>query len=319
MTYQQRVSLPLVAALAFCLALFMVCLNSKQQPQPQQQHDWLLDVWRARDVPRTWTMYLYEDAVTMRSVLLPSEPAAVRNEPYLVALFNQLHCQAEPLLFVDIGMHSGFYAILARLRGCRVVGVEIQPSCLAMFRLAERANFMADQPTPVIQQPVGATDGERLSLDLNQNCYGMLSLFWKGPAQLQSITLDTLLLHRQERIAMLKIDIEGFEPHAFSGARQLIASRRVDAFLVEATWWPNVFQPLSNAYAALSYVFDHGYTISCIGAGPVAEYKQASEWMAFGSSALASAPLANDPEGRYLSTCSDYLVCITPDCPYTLG
>lgn len=261
-------------------------------------------------------MWIYEDAVTMRSVLLPTEPAAIRNEPHLVALFNQLSCRSEPRLFVDIGMHSGFYTLLARVRGCRVLAVEIQPSCLAMFRFAERANFLADDPTPVIQQPVAATDGERFLIDTSQSCYGMLSLFWKGSAAMQSISIDTLVRSQSGRIAMMKIDIEGFETHALAGAKQLIKARRVDAFLVEATWWPNVLQPVSRAYEELSYVFDHGYTISCIGAWPNVEYTRAAEWMAFGSSAAASKPLENDPEHRHISTCADYLICIAPDCPY---
>jgi len=272
-----------------------------------------------RDLPKSLTVWPRLDPVTQTTLFLTKEPAP---HPYLDALFHQLQCHGDSTVFVDVGMHSGYFALHARRRGCQVLGFEVQPSCVKLFRLAEQLNRIGPM-TEVIYQPVGQRDGERFELNFPDSCEGIYSLFWKGAIHLDSITLDTALAPLLAetpgaRILMMKIDIEGFEPRAIAGAMSLIRQRLVDALLVEATWWPNVFSPVSQAYELLSAVFEHGYSIRCLGPPEVyaAEYVDAENWLKYGRSEAASKPLNGDTS-RLISVCDDYLICIRP-CPYGL-
>jgi FkbM family methyltransferase len=280
--------------------------------------DWIKTIFHD-DAREEWITWIYDDLVTRRTLLLPSKPHAITAEPGMVRLFNQLVCHHSEL-FVDIGMNSGFYSLLASVRGCRVLAAEIQPSCIAMMRFAERANFIAAE-VEIVQAPITGKDGESFPIDISRPCEGMLSLFWKGTGKTQMLsqTLDTLLPPSRGHVAMLKIDIEGFEPHALAGAKQLLRDRRVTAMLVEATWWPNVFSPLVRAYEATAHLFDHGYTVRCIGWHPVwdREFTSAKQWIDYGASPEASQPLAGDAEGRRVSGCNNYLICLAP-CPLVI-
>jgi FkbM family methyltransferase len=304
--------------------LLMLLLMATPPPPPSvptpplPANAWLETIFGSQlDKTKSWTLWLYEDPVTLKTLVLPNEPQMLRAEPNMVRLFNQLTCHKAEL-FVDVGANSGFYALLAQLRGCRVVAVEMQPSCVAMLRFAQRANLLDATGIELIQRPVMTKDGEALMIDTSQRCEGMLSIFWRGHQEMRSISLDTLLLPKGP-IAMLKMDIEGFETHALAGAQRLIAERRVGAFLVEATWWPNVLQPVVRAYEEMAFIFDHGYTARCIGAPPVwdAEWTSAAAWIEYGASPAASKPLEGDPERRHVSTCSEYLFCRVP-CSVTL-
>jgi len=280
---------------------------------------WLETIFGAQlEKTKSWPLWLYEDSVTLKTLVLPSEPQMLRAEPYMVRLFNQLTCHKAEL-FVDVGANSGFYSVVAQMRGCRVLAVEMQPSCVAMLRFAQRANLLDAAGIEVVQRPVMTRDGEALMIDTSQRCEGMLSIYWRGQHEMRSISLDTLLPATRGHIAMLKMDIEGFETHALAGAKRLITERRVDALLVEATWWPNVLQPVVRAYEEMAFIFEHGYTARCIGAPAVwnAEWSSAAAWIEYGGSPAASKALEGDPERRHVSTCSEYLFCRVP-CPVTL-
>lgn len=331
MTLNSRIQLALLA-LAACVAVSVVAYYFATTKGRGNNNNHVLDAqWLHRihgpDRVTSWTLWLYDDPVTGRRVLLPSQPHALQAEPLMVQLFNQLRCSTDGTsnyLFVDVGMNSGFYTLLARLRGCRVLSFEVQPSCIEMYRLAERANAVAEPEhmLRIVNQPVADTNGQRIELSTDKvfRCEGMFSLFWKGASRFESVTLDTVLWPLPQHVPMLKLDIEGFEPKAVAGAMRMLGARRIDAILMEATWWPNVFQPLRNAYELIAPVFAHGYSIRCIGPPSVwdAEFQDAASWIAYGASAAASRPLSDQESGCYVSTCSEYLICLAASCPYRL-
>jgi len=317
----------ILVALAFVLLplLFITLKKEKKEEEKagngdeqeaQETRSWLNTVFAAAKLPEKWSVWLHLDMVTGRPLLLPSQPHAPLAEAEVVNAFNRLVC-APNILFVDIGMNSGFYSLLARARGCRVFAVEPQPSCIAMLRFAERANMISGVEVVqgvVTSSSAGPAIGDRVSLSMNHVCEGMYSLFWNGPTEVRTLTLDSLLPPERGHVALLKLDIEGFEPHALAGAQRLLGARRVDSLLVEATWWPNVFQPLVKAYELIAYVFEAGYSARCIeGAGSSDLYfKNAETWLAYGASAGASKVLAGDAEGRRVSVCDTFIICLDP-------
>lgn len=324
----------ILVALAFVLLplLFFTLLPRLASKEEEQEHQarggdhgdsWLNTIFAASKLPERWSVWLHIDTITGRPLLLPSQPHAPVAEPKVVEAFNRLVC-APNILFVDIGMNSGFYSLLARARGCRVLAVEPQPSCIAMLRFAERANMISDVEVVhgvVTSSSAGPAIKDRVSLNTHHVCEGMYSLFWTGPMQVRTMTLDSLLPPERGHVSLLKLDIEGFEPHALAGAQRLLGARRVDSLLVEATWWPNVFQPLGKAYELIAHVFEAGYSVRCIesggaggggGVGGDLHFKNAEAWVAYGASASASKALAGDAEGRRVSVCDTYLICLDP-------
>jgi FkbM family methyltransferase len=265
----------------------------------------------------TWP---YQDPVTQKVLLMASEPVTPLGEPYVVRLFDRFKCDGARL-FVDVGLNTGFYSLLARARGCNVIAFEIQPSCIELFRIAERQNAI-QPPTPVVNRPVKEADGQPFQLALGK-CEGMFSLFWQGTTKTTTVALDTVLLPALDsagtRISLLKIDIEGFEACAVAGARRLIAERRVDAIIVEATWWPNVLWPIHKAYSHVAMVFAHGYTVRCVGGPEVWEavFTDAEQWMQYGKAASAMVKIGPDDD-RDVSSCYDFFICINP-CPFDVS
>jgi FkbM family methyltransferase len=291
-------------------------------PDPATDGDWLHLVFggggsQADLQQQKLVTWPYADPVTGRTLLLPAEPVTLRGEPDVVRLFNQFRCRDEHDIFVDVGLHSGFYSLLARMRGCQVIAFELQPSCIELFRLAERMN-MVQPPTPVVHRPVAETPGRPFDLSSQgvRKCEGMFSLFWQGSTHFDTVSLDQALfpvLRGGTRIGLLKIDIEGFEPWAVLGGRRLLEARQVDALIVESTWWPNVMWPIHKAYSLLAMVFEYGYTVRCIGPGAVwdAEFVDAATWMQFGTARVAMMHVSST-DARYVSTCSDFLICLAP-------
>jgi len=275
---------------------------------------------KKRSKPDDSTVWSYLDPVTRKSVLMASEPRYVRGEPYVVRLFDRFSCKGGQI-FIDVGLSVGFYGLLARVRGCRVVAFELQPTCIAIFQRGERLNDIWP-PTPVVHRPVADFDNRsfKLASHVLDTCEDLFSFFWQGNTHYNTVSLDRVLLPALSlvpgsRIGLMMIDIQGFEGWAVSGAWRLLERRQVDALIVEATWWPNVFWPIHKAYSMLAMVFDHGYTIRCIGPNPmwVAEFTDAAAWMQYGKANSAMVKIGPNDD-RDISSCNDFFICISP-CP----
>ena len=269
-----------------------------------------------------WPMWVHHDAISGRQLLF-SHGAKVVNEqePYVKRVFDRLLCNgtgSKRELFVDAGGHVGFYSILARARGCDVITVEIQPSCAEMMRMTERINSIFPE-TPIVGSPLYDVDGTIFKVAERAGpggCDGAFSIFWKGSVPLTTLRLDTLFADSTRHIHLLKLDLEGFEPKAFAGAMRMIKERRVTAILVEATWWPNVFNPISKAYHQFRFVFEHGYSIRCLSPEDKFAFLNPNVWTHFGESGDTVRPVYPDnPDSVLVSWCAEYLVCLNP-CPY---
>jgi FkbM family methyltransferase len=284
---------------------------------------WLATVFGpgASDV---WPMWVHHDLISGRRVLFSHGAKVIfEQEPYVKRIFDQLPCNGTAggarRFFVDAGGHVGFYTVLARLRGCDVVTVEIQPSCMEMMRVTERANSITP-PTPIVTHPLFDTDDNLFRVAERAGpggCDGGFSLFWTGTMPLTSLRLDTVFAKSPRHIDLMKLDIEGFEPRAFKGAERMIKERRVTAILMEATWWPNVFNPISTAYHYFSFAFEYGYSIRCLSPEDKFSFRNPNVWIKFGESGDTVKPVyPDDPNSVLVSICAEYLVCLEP-CPFT--
>jgi FkbM family methyltransferase len=285
-----------------------------------------LDTVFSPEAPDSWSLWMHKDTVSgRRMVFSQSAKVVLQQEPYVKHIFDQVQCinasGGRRGFFVDGGGNVGLYSLLARARGCDVLTVEMQPACSEMMRMAERANHI-EPPTPIVARPLYEKDEVAFRVAERSSpaggCEGIFSLFWHGSLPLMTVTLDTLLRDEPRHIDLLKLDLEGFEPKAIAGAMRLFTQHQVTAALVEATWWPNVFSPLSKAYHMMAYVLNHGYSIRCLSPEEDFAYRSHELWITYGESTnTMKHAFPEDPSSVYISVCAEYLVCLEP-CPYTM-
>lgn len=170
-------------------------------------------------------------------------------EPRALALWQQ-HC-AEAACVVDVGSHTGIYALAARQAGARqVFAVEPNPLNYARLVMNMRANeYRGDRCFLA-----AASDAQRLAwLSLvNQGSYlstgGILTDKVHGIGfVVQAMPLDELIpVAQHAAIRMVKIDVEGHTEAVLTGMTAILAHR--PALLVEATvndlraWLPAEYQ-----------------------------------------------------------------------------
>jgi FkbM family methyltransferase len=130
--------------------------------------------------------------------------------------------------FVDGGANIGFYTLLAARRvgaAGKVVAFEMMPDTAAILR-----RHVADNgpvPVEVIERALSERSGERVTASVEPGQHGQASIIDSGAGQrhkvsVETVTLDEALAHLG-RIDLIKLDLEGAEFMALSGARAVLA------------------------------------------------------------------------------------------------
>jgi FkbM family methyltransferase len=134
-------------------------------------------------------------------------------------------------VLIDVGAHFGFYtAVLCQslapnIANPKVIALEPDPDNFGCLR---RTTAHLTNPRPVLlNAAVGAEDGEK-TLYNHRRSPCLLSYSRAGSTEAQvvdCISLDTLVkdhLSDTDRVAFLKIDVDGAEPDVLRGASNLI-------------------------------------------------------------------------------------------------
>jgi FkbM family methyltransferase len=150
-------------------------------------------------------------------------------------------------LFADIGANAGSYTIIASgIAGARTIAVEPVPETIVRLKNNIGANRI-EHLVRIAPCAVGAQEGEvRFSVDLDTVNH-VVTDDEIAHIRVALRTIDHLFEH--ERPALIKLDVEGYDREALSGARQVLADTRLQALVVE----------LSNRSSARS-IMDAGFT-----------------------------------------------------------
>ena len=183
-------------------------------------------------VPMDLTSFAYE-TVPGDSFHLSCRSGFVDYEPASRALFGQLAAKAHAV--VDVGAYSGIYTLTALAANPQVVVHSFEPNPFPLSRLTR--NVEVNRATDrVTCHNVALAESRRIAefypnaltsvstlgaLELNQ------SQPQGKPLSVQVSTLDSEL--NDERIDLIKVDIEGGEPDFFRGAESVLR-----------TWFPVV-------------------------------------------------------------------------------
>jgi FkbM family methyltransferase len=142
---------------------------------------------------------------------------------------------------VDVGANRGLYtAIMAHLVGPtgRVVAFEPNPRCVDDVRgLVDRAGFAN---VTILQCAVAQTDGMASLHDVEAGHAGLATLREIPEAsgttyEVPTRRLDGVAELGDAELQLVKVDVEGFEEHVLAGTSGLLASRRIQAMLLEVS------------------------------------------------------------------------------------
>jgi FkbM family methyltransferase len=133
-------------------------------------------------------------------------------------------------LCIDAGANIGIMAIRFAVQrpDCYIIAIEPVPDNAECLRHNVKTNSIAN--VEVIEAAVSDRHGV---LPMTNN--GPWSSVWDGsPLQVRAIILDDFI---DRKVAFVKIDTEGYEPHVFAGARRLFAKYKPLIHVEFNTWF----------------------------------------------------------------------------------
>jgi FkbM family methyltransferase len=142
------------------------------------------------------------------------------------------------MTFVDVGANVGYFsALAARLVGERGRVIAFEPSPYAFERLRSMVNRNHLTQVQSLRLALGEQAGES-SIYLGEGSRNHTptmiptenSVVTKINVQTLDSAVETL---RLARIDLIKIDVEGFEPHVLAGATELLQAGRIRAIVCE--------------------------------------------------------------------------------------
>lgn len=156
-------------------------------------------------------------------------------EPDETAIIRE--CLVDIDVFVDVGANVGYYSLLAKSKGKKVISVEPHPTNLrSLFKNIELNSFKDIEVWPIAlaQSPGSMTLwGGGTGASLVEGWAG-ISKLWK---QIVSVnTLDNILGNRFTREKLfIKVDVEGAEFDVLQGATATLQREPQPIWLVEVT------------------------------------------------------------------------------------
>ena len=136
-------------------------------------------------------------------------------------------------LVIDVGANIGLYSLLAASRVGAGTVIALEPHPVAAVRLRKNVALNGLGNVEVLAEAAGAEPGTaQLTSDLDTVNHIVSDGTMAGTISVPVRTLDSLV-GPEERVALVKIDAEGFESEVLAGAARLLQDRAVVAWIVE--------------------------------------------------------------------------------------
>ena len=185
-------------------------------------------------------------------------------EPHIIGTLKTLLNQNQEAQFLDVGSNIGVYALVAASMGRKVVAVEPLWENLLHLTKSVRVNKWENRIKVVVNaisdvydvltfwrpyQNAGGSIATSIGVIADRKLYD-------GPfGKVATIQLDNLLEVIDFKKAIMKIDIEGFEPRAFRGASRLFDQVEIKYVFME--WSNKATDPL--ALTLIKFFESRGY------------------------------------------------------------
>lgn len=188
-------------------------------------------------------------------------------------------------IFLDVGGNIGWFSLVALAEGHEVVVFEPHPVNYLRFCQSIVANKWEDRNLlSLFPYGVGNVHGEKLTLKtgLEENPGGFsfedsmseeASTKYDYSMNIMVVTLDAIAEEKKwfdnkdTTIALMKVDVEGFEANVLKGATRLLRSKKIELITFE-------YKPSSVANETVDILVSHGYCLRMLGywMGPSTEH-----------------------------------------------
>jgi FkbM family methyltransferase len=193
----------------------------------------------------------------------------------------------------DIGANAGIFSLAALASNSRaaVHAFEPTPEIAARLRTTIALNSLIN--LTVNEAAVGDHDGDaklKRWRGVGDSNEGMNFITTDGSEgeTVRLISLDRYCSDRGiEYIDLLKIDIQGNEPHAFAGGARLLREKRIGTIFAELNWEPG--RSDEPAAVLIAMLEEAGFRFSP--PGPLLEWKESGDWMRAHSDIVATFPV----------------------------
>ena len=156
---------------------------------------------------------------------------------------------------MDVGANVGFFTLALLAMGCEVVAFEMQEDLYEMVKFSSCINGFSHLLT-IHNVAVSDKGGEVLRYNQvrHGNVGGTGLASESGSVEVRSVRIDSLILNKT--VAVMKIDVEGYEEQAFSGMSSMFEKRLVKSIIMEFT---PLVQGTERAAAMLSTLHQYGF------------------------------------------------------------
>lgn len=176
---------------------------------------------------------------------------------------------SHPGAMIDAGANMGVLAGLVA-KGTPNTVLAIEPDLETAMRCASMVALNGYRHGAVLHAAVGDQDGKVTFFTApGRSDAASLSAGTVGagavPVEVDLFTLDTIAEQLHEPIGFLKVDVEGYEPQAFAGARAMLTKHRPNIFFEyhweiapKLGWTADEIKAVVDAAGAYSYSVTHG-------------------------------------------------------------
>jgi FkbM family methyltransferase len=179
-----------------------------------------------------------------------------------------------PCLVVDVGSNGGYYSLLSRSMGCKVLAIDAQPRCLDRLASSVAVNGFK---TGISTAWTAISTDESKTIQVGATkCSGLWAVkesAWIDAESSYNVDvktrklIDVLTEHKMlpednegEPIAMLKVDVEGSEVNVFTTALPLFEKKQILGILAEVVpWRVNTITSIETVTDTFTRMYNAGY------------------------------------------------------------
>ena len=185
-------------------------------------------------------------------------------------------------IIFDLGANSGIYSLAAISVNPKASVFAFEPTPEIAERLRRIRQINNLHRLTIVEAAVSDRQGKSTLVRFdggadNEGMNFVVQLTTNEPTHtVKTTTLDSFCSRsRVERIDLLKIDVQGLEPHVLRGARDLLESHKIGTVFLELNWSPN--SQTGAADEAIELLSRYGFLFSEITRKPV--WRDAGLWM----------------------------------------
>ncbi|XP_064643054.1 uncharacterized protein LOC135497200 [Lineus longissimus] len=170
-------------------------------------------------------------------------------EPYMTRGLQAVLRKYPQATLIDIGANIGYFSFLAAKMGHDVVAIEPYNRSVLHFHRGAEVGGLTDRLT-LVYNAISDKHTSVTLKDNNDNKGGISVRIPDSPSnknRISTITLDDLLQVVDNHVAVIKLDIEGYECRGMGRAKKFLAKIHVPYVLME---WQKMFSQKYKLYTA---------------------------------------------------------------------